>query len=844
MLPATLFPLLVSIQIHARQLEERTSQLSTESERLNTLIETLPDAVFFRDGNDRLVTVNMPGIRLFQLENVDWKGKTDEELMAEYPHLQDNRVCNYASNDTVWETGQRLDITETINGPFGVKRYFDVTKVPLFNPDGSRKGLVIIGRDVSDRTWAQESLRKSEERWQFALESNGDGVWDRDLINNTSYFSKRYQEMLGYEENELPAKYKTWEERLHPDDRERVLATIQRHLDNKIPHYTEEYRLQHKNGSWVWVLARGKVVSRDNTGKPLRIIGTHTDISERKKIETELALAASVFESNTESIIICSAPDNRIVRVNRTFTEMTGYSAEDAIGKNPRFLSAMDQSLDYYQSLWDTVLESGEWQGELLSRRKNGEIYPGWLVVSTIRNEHGEITHFMSMLADISERKKAESRIHNLAYFDTLTGLPNRPMLDEHLKLALANAHRYGSRVALMFLDLDHFKTINDSLGHIAGDKLLKSTGMRIASCLREGDTLARLGGDEFVILLPSLPDNDTEAMGAVTKVIEKISKAMAVPFNLEKYEAVVTPSIGVAIYPQDAQNPVDLIRNADAAMYHAKNSGRNNHQFYAVEMNLAAVRRLKMDTELRRALNKQEFVLHYQPQVNRQGKMVAVEALLRWHNSELDTLSPSQFIPLAEETGLIVPIGEWILNKACAQMKAWQTSGLYPDLKHICINISPRQFAQADFVSTLTNIIKRYELASNCVELELTEGILMHDTKDTMQKLETLKSLGFNISIDDFGTGYSSLAYLKNFPIDVLKIDQSFIRDITEQQHDSAISRAIIVMAKSLNLGVVAEGVETAQQLNFLKESGCEVYQGFYFGKPMTAEALTPTLH
>lgn len=812
------------------------------SERLSALIEALPDAIFFKDGEGRWLTVNATGKRLFQLEGTDWQGKTELELMDIQPQLRDVHKACKASDENAWAKGDRFDDIETVKDSAGKTCYFEVTKLPLFNADGSRRALVIIGRDVTERIQAEETLRKSEERWQFALEGSGDGVWDRDITTNEVFYSQRYQEMLGYDEGGIPGRYEEWVKRLHPDEKERVLEAGQRHLRGETEFFREEYRLQCKDGSWKWILARGKVVARDNDGKPLRIIGTQTDITERKKIETELDLAASVFENNSESIMITTAPDNLVLRVNRAFTEITGYSSEEIVGMHPRMLTASEQSEEFYEALWNSVKNTGSWRGELWSRRKNGEVYPGWLVITDIRNSEGIPTHYVSVLADISERKIAEQRIHHLAYYDTLTGLPNRPMLDDHLKHALANAQRNGTRIALLFMDLDNFKTVNDSLGHIAGDLLLASSAERISSCMREGDTVARLGGDEFVVVLPNLA-NDEDAMRAASIVAEKVRLLMGAPFDLDGHEVVVTPSIGIAIYPSDADNAVDLIRNADTAMYHAKSHGRNNHQFYAAEMNVAVVHRLKMETALRHAIARNELKLFYQPQFTSQQRIIGVEALLRWNSHEFGMVSPAKFIPLAEETGLIIPISEWVLNTACIDMQTWLEMGICRDMQNIAVNISSRQFAQADFVNSVNDILTRHRLDSSHIELELTESILMQDKENAKQKLDSLKALGFSISIDDFGTGYSSLAYLKHFPIDVLKIDQSFIRDISVDPNDEAITRAIIVMAESLNLTVIAEGVEAREQLQFLQENGCETYQGYYFAKPMPADELVSLL-
>jgi diguanylate cyclase (GGDEF)-like protein/PAS domain S-box-containing protein len=702
--------------------------------------------------------------------------------------------------------------------------------------------LWFIEHQAHRRQLISEELRASEERWQFALESNRDGVWDWNIPTGEVFFSTSYAEMYGFAKNELTPHESEWSKRLHPDDVHRVMTEVQGFLKGNDPTFYSEFRMQCKDGSWKWILSRGKLLSRDADGNPLRMIGTHTDISQFKAQQNALRMAAEIFEQNTQSIIVTTAPDNKVVRVNPAFTQITGYSAEEALGKNPNFLESARHSEEFFLSMWETIVKDGQWRGEIWNKRKNGEIYPELMSITAIKDKNGEITHYVSLSSDISKSKQAEEQIRDLAYYDTLTGLPNRRLLEDRLKLALANAHRNNSRVGLLFLDLDHFKTINDSLGHLAGDLLLTQSAQRISACVREGDTVARQGGDEFVLLLPDLA-NDHDALYAASTVAEKIRDELRIPFDLNGYEAAVTPSIGIAIYPMDADNMVDLVRNADTAMYHAKKHGRNNYQFYASNMNANAVKRLGMDNALRHAIERNELSLYYQPQVDAEGKILSAEALLRWNSTLLGEIMPAQFIPLAEENGLIIPIGKWVLETACAQMRAWLDAGLVSDKMRIAVNISPRQFAHADFNMRLVETLDNYKLHPKDIELEVTEGVLMQNTQESLAKLDELKALGFKISVDDFGTGYSSLSYLKHFPIDVLKIDQSFVRDISNDADDAAISRAIISMAKNLNLKVIAEGVETIEQLKFLKENGCDAYQGYHFSRPMPAAELTALL-
>ncbi|HQT25510.1 MAG TPA: EAL domain-containing protein, partial [Burkholderiales bacterium] len=457
--------------------------------------------------------------------------------------------------------------------------------------------------------------------------------------------------------------------------------------------------------------------------------------------------------------------------------------------------------------------------------------------------EDGEITHYVGISLDITERKLAEEQIHRLAYFDTLTGLPNRLLLMDRLEMLINQSLREGRQLGVLYLDLDHFKEVNDSLGHAGGDALLQSVAHRLNACVREGDTVARLGGDEFVVIVTNMGRNEIGEVAKIAAVVaEKIRSALTVPFHFENEEVLVTPSMGIALYPSDAESAEELIKAADAALHHAKSLGRNSYQFYAEQMNVLTIERLLLQTELRRALERNELEVHYQPQVDiGSGFVTGMEALMRWRHPTQGWISPARFIPLAEETGLIVDLGEWLMKTVCAQMKVWQMAGFLDETQRISINVSPRQFRLGgDFANMIEKILDETALSASRLELEMTESMLMHNTESTLDTLNRLKHLGVKLSLDDFGTGYSSLSYLKRFPLDVLKIDQSFVRDITDDPNDAAIVAAIIAMARSLKLKVIAEGVETSDQLSHLKDQGCHGFQGYYFSKPLPGEGMT----
>jgi diguanylate cyclase (GGDEF)-like protein/PAS domain S-box-containing protein len=555
------------------------------------------------------------------------------------------------------------------------------------------------------------------------------------------------------------------------------------------------------------------------------------DITARKRAESELRLAAHVFESTAEGVVIADA-DGTILRVNRAFSEMTGFRDEDVIGRPQTVLFAERSQPAFYEDICRVAADRGRWQGEVWKRRRDGSSYPEWLTVSGVWRDGEVLSHYISVMADVSEKKAWEEQLYQRAHFDALTGLPNRVLLRDRLSQAMAAAHRNEHCVALLFLDFDRFKSINDSLGHAAGDVFLQEQAQRLAACVRDVDTVVRLGGDEFTMLIPDLP-NDAELSPGLMQLADEILYRVSKPFHIDGHEINGTASIGIAIYPQDAESYDDLLKNADSAMYHAKGLGRNNFQFYSQELNAEAVERLDLESALRHAIERNEFELWYQPKWSvRRREVVGMEALVRWRHPQKGLLSPTQFIPLAEETGLIVPIGNWVIHEACRQLKQWRDAG-WANLR-VSVNLSPRQFRQPDLVRKVADAIAASGLPPDGLELEITESAIMSDLALTVSTLQSLRAMGVTLSVDDFGTGYSSLNYLKQFPIYTLKIDQSFVRGMTENADDAAIVSATIQLAHSLSLNVVAEGVENEAQLDFLRGHDCEEVQGFLTGHPM----------
>jgi diguanylate cyclase (GGDEF)-like protein/PAS domain S-box-containing protein len=556
----------------------------------------------------------------------------------------------------------------------------------------------------------------------------------------------------------------------------------------------------------------------------------HQGIAERRRASEQLALSAKVFEESGECIVITDH-EERIVSVNKAFVRVTGYSEAEVLGKTPRVMHSGRQDAEFYREMWRSILEISYWSGEIWDKRKNGEVYPKWLSVSAVRDEQGQVTHYIGVFSDITDRKRAEAHIKFLAYHDALTGLPNRLLAMDHLALAIAHAERAETKTAVLFLDLDNFKAINDSFGHAPGDALLKAVAERLRHCTRDTDTVSRQGGDEFLIVLADIADSE-----AIAATAEKILDALDTPFNVEGHEFATSLSIGIAVYPDDSKDIDALLMYADTAMYHAKEAGKDTFRFYTEEMNDHAIEHQRIRLGLRRALERDELVLHYQPQVDlASGRIVGAEALLRWNNAESGLLLPAAFIPTAEDSGLIVPIGDWVLREACRQAAAWRRLGL-PDLV-MAVNVSATQFRRGDLEQSVIKALAESGLPPRLLELELTESILIQDTDKMLDTVRRLKAHGVTLSIDDFGTGYSSLSYLKRFNVDKVKIDRSFVSDALSNPHDASIVRAIIQMARSLNLKTIAEGVEHEHLITFLRLQHCDEAQGYHFGRPMPAD-------
>lgn len=871
-------------------------------------------------------------------------------------------------------------------------------------------GSLMLKRQRRDQI--SKALQTSEERLRMALKASKQGLYDLNVQSGNMIVNAEYALILGYDPQNFRETNGDWIARMHPEDRSAVLAVYRNYLAGKTEEFRAEFRQRTRCGQWKWVLSMGKIVERDTHGQPLRMLGTFSDITERRQseeqtrkaerekadlleeaqqarltlqrlfeeqtlasaeIERTSRLLAEVLNAASEVSIIATDPRGIITVFNRGAEKMLGYSAEEMVGretptvfhlaselqtrytelgadrgtpikdfadymahattanaehrewtytskqgehisvslvitamrspahgivgylgiaqditerkrqentlrklsqvveqsptaviltdpqgnieyanpkftqttgyslteihgKNPRLLKSGETSTEEYRDLWTTITAGREWHGEFHNKRKDGSLFWEHASISPVRNEAGDISHFLAIKEDITDRKRYEEQLQHLATHDNLTGLANRALLQDRLEQSILFAKRSGRLVAALLLDLDRFKIINDSLGHSFGDRLLQIAADRLRESVRGADTVARLGGDEFVILLAEVANEED-----VGKVAKKILDRLTAPFQIADREITVTASLGISIYPQDGEDEETLIRNADIAMYQAKEEG-NAFRLYAPEMNIVVHEAMEMETDLRRALDRGELLLHYQPKIDLDsGKITGAEALVRWQHPVRGMIAPGMFIPLAEETGLILPIGEWVLENICLQIKSWQTQG-FP-LVPIAANLSARQFRNDELVATIQRILQDTGLPPHLLELELTESMIMRNVQTAAETMQELNALGVSLALDDFGTGYSSLNYLRRFPVDCLKIDRSFISDVADDPSAAAVATSIIAIAHSLGLQAVAEGVETEEQLEFLRQCACDSYQGYLYSAPLAVEEFTAML-
>ena len=679
-------------------------------------------------------------------------------------------------------------------------------------------------------------LPDNEEKLRGLFELSPLGIALTDMAGRYVEFNEAFRNICGYSAEELKAlDYWTLTPRQYEADEARQLECLER-----TGHYGPyEKQYVRKDGSLIPLRLNGMLITGNDGQKYIWSIVE--DITDRKRIEADLQVAATAFEAQV-GIIVTDA-STEILRVNQAFTEDTGYTAAEAVGRTPRMFKSGRHDAAFYAAMWESIRRTGAWQGEIWDRRKNGEIYPKWMTITAVKGPDGVASHYVGTQFDLTDRKAAEEEIRYLAFYDPLTRLPNRRLLLDRLHQALATSARRQRQGALLFIDLDNFKTLNDTLGHNLGDSLLQQVAQRLASCVREGDTVARLGGDEFVVILEDLDPTPNEAAAQAKAVGEKIRAALNQTYLLSGRDSHSTPSIGVALFGNKQETVEQMLKQADLAMYQAKSAGRNVVRFFDPKMQATVTARAGLEMDLRNAVHQEQFVAYYQVQVDGGGRSTGAEVLVRWQHPRRGMVLPGEFIPLAEETGLILPLGHWVLERACMQLAAWAAR---TDMAHLslAVNASVQQVRQPDFVEQVLAVLDRTGADPRKLTLELTESLLMSNAEDTIAKMSALKAAGVGFALDDFGTGYSSLSYLKRLPLDCLKIDRSFVLDVLTDPNDAAIAKTIVALARSLGLSVIAEGVETEEQRDFLAGNGCHVYQGFLFSRPLPLEEFERVLH
>jgi diguanylate cyclase (GGDEF)-like protein/PAS domain S-box-containing protein len=823
--------MLRGLEAQANALREANSRQSSQRAFTQRVMDTTSALVVVLRPDGRIRQVN----RRFTEEMSSSGAAPEGRVLDDWLHPDERRELGVALMRLPWPVLSPLLETMRRIGAYaaehrllerkGQYRSYWLEASLQYDPQGKEEGAVIWATDITPLKQQQERLLRSESLLKEAQRIAQLGHWELDLTCDRLTWSQEVYRIFELDPTAGPIGYADFIALVHPDDRAAVDEAYTYSLSAKRP-YAIDHRLLFADGRVKWVAERC-VTHYDAAGRPLRSVGAVQDITVNRQAEEQLRLAANVFDDSLNGIVVTDA-DARIVKINPAFSKIMGYSAAEIVGRKTSLLQSGRHDEEFYRTLWTTLHREGQWQGEIWDRRKDGRSIPLWQSISAVHDAQGQLTHFVGVFFDLSEHKRSADHIHHLAYYDTLTELPNRQLFGERCEHALQRARCSGLSLALLFLDLDRFKYVNDSLGHPVGDDLLRAVAQRLKESLRHCDTVARLGGDEFIVLLEGV-----SSRRAIELTARRILAAFHQPFLVHGHRLDVRTSIGVSCYPDDGEDTTTLIKNADLAMYQAKESGRGDFRFYEAHLTTHARERLFLEGELRNALKRNELTVHYQPQFAfPDGRLVGAEALLRWRHPQRGWIPPDLFIPIAEDAGLIVSIGEWVLRAACHQAKAWMAAGL--KTPRIAVNLSGVQIERSDILATVTRALADAALPPEYLELEITETFIMRETQRNIKVMEELRALGVSLAIDDFGTGQSSLRYLNRLPVDKLKIDRSFIRDIPGDSDEIAITRAILALARSLRLRVLAEGVETARQAEFLEEAGCDEVQGYYFGWPM----------
>lgn len=857
---------LVSIQ--ARDITEklRGAEAVLRSEnRYRSLVESALDLICVCE-NGELTFINAAGAAILHEKNPDnLIGRPLSALLhPDYRPILDDGLQSFADELTgLSGTGSSMPLK--FIRVDGKVIDVEVAVIPFGAP--GEDAFMIEARDITQRLRSTEALREREQRLNGILNTVADAIITIDEMGRIQSFNPAAEDIFGYDSREiigenvnilLPSpqrsKHNGYISNYLKSGRAKIIGMTNRQETGRrkdgsvfpMELSVTEMRLGNLR---IFTGIIKDITVRKNAEEELRrahdllevrveerTYELTEEIGVRRETEEKLRLAAEVIANLTEAVVIVDKRF-RTTAINPAFTLITGYRADDVIGKMPPFYKSLKKDKYLFERMWKEIDANGRWEGEYWHKKKNGKEIAVRLSVSVIKDEDGEDLQFAAVLTDITKRKQDEERIYYQANYDALTDLPNRSLFHDRLNQGLALMARHERKLGLMFIDLDGFKLVNDTLGHDIGDLLLQETAARLRTCIRSGDTVARLGGDEFTVIMPSLKDpKHAPLLG------QRILDSLAKPYNLDGHEAFISGSIGVTIFPDDATEASELIKNADSAMYRAKEMGKDNYQFFTPDMNAEVKERLVLKNGLSKALENGEFQLHYQPKLEvSTNRITGVEALMRWHSGENGLISPVKFIPVLEETGMVVEVGEWALRTACEQHKAWVLDGLPPI--RIAVNLSARQLREVSFVPMMERVLKECGVKAESLEIEITESMLMSDSAKAIVALGELHDMGLHVAMDDFGTGYSSLSYLKKFPIDTIKIDRSFVADITTDEDDAEIIKTIINMGRTLNRRVVAEGVETAEQLSLLKQYNCDEIQGYYFCRPQPSDEVTAFL-
>ena len=823
--PATVLLSLILKDAEDRIASERSLRLA--SGRLRAIGNAIPDLLFILDEDGRYVDILSGPRKKLHTHAEELRGRLMHEVL---PKADADIFLAQVRNTIAAQTTQTFEYD--LRTRAGVQRHFEARLHPVEPLPGRKRVVVLLSRDITDRHDSQIKLQESEQRFRELLQNIPSmAVQGYAPDGTTVYWNAASERLYGYSAQE--ALGRNLLDLIIPEPlREPIQAAIREMVQTGQAPAASELLLRDKSGSQVPVYSSHAIVDQGDGSKVLFCFDI--DLTERKRTESELRIAAIAFEAQ-ECMMVADA-QRVILRVNQAFTQITGYEPRDVVGKTPDFLSSGWHDEKFFAAMRSELASQGRWEGEVWSRRKDGEIYPQWLNITAVTDTGGNVTNYVATFVDITHRKAAEDQIRRLAFYDSLTGLPNRRLLMDRLQHAMATSARSNQCGALLFIDLDHFKTLNDTMGHDKGDLLLQQVGQRLMETVREEDTVARLGGDEFVVMFEGLGATPVEAAARATNLGEKVISILNNAYQLAGAEYHSTPSIGVALFSGTEVGIDDLLKHADLAMYQAKNAGRNGMRFFDPQMQASVSLRAALEKDIRRGILLGQFLLFYQPQVHADGRVVGAEALLRWAHPERGMVSPADFIPIAEESGHIISLGSWVLEAACAQLLVWAEDPRTEPLT-LAVNVSARQFRQPDFAEYVLGLLDYTGANPLRLKLELTESLLADNLEDVIVKMGALRARGVGFSLDDFGTGYSSLSYLKRLPLDQLKIDQSFVADVLTDPNDASIAQTIVALGRGLGLAVIAEGVETEAQKNFLLQAGCETYQGYLFSKPIPAD-------